>query len=134
MTIFMERLQALMNEHNLSDKELRERCGSISKNNITNWRNGTKPQPATVDKLAQFFGVSTDYLLGIDDVKQKILDTLDTPIDLQNPQIQSLLKHFSQCDGDGQLRIIHVAMTEWERTMAEKKKGAERSVAELKTS
>ena len=34
MTIFMERLQKLMDERNLTDKELREQCGDISKNNI----------------------------------------------------------------------------------------------------
>ena len=81
MTIFMERLQKLMDERNLTDKELREQCGDISKNSITNWRNGTKPQKAIVHKLADFFGVSSDYLLGIDDVKRQMLDVLDqTPI------------------------------------------------------
>ena len=34
MTIFMERLQKLMDERNLTDKDLREQCGDISKTTL----------------------------------------------------------------------------------------------------
>ena len=36
----------------------------ISSGSITKWRNGTIPQGSTLDKIASYFGVSTDYLLG----------------------------------------------------------------------
>ena len=124
MTIFMERLQKLMDERNLTDKDLREQCGDISKNNITNWRNGTKPQKAIVHKLAEFFGVSSDYLLGIDDVKQQMLNVFDqTPVPISvstQAQLDTLIKYFSLCDEEGKFRIIQLAMNEYDRSEKEK--------------
>ena len=123
MTIFMERLQKLMDEHDLTDKDLREQCGGISKNNITNWRKGTKPQVAIVHQLADFFGVSSDYLLGIDDMKQRILDILDQPTPSSAPtqsQLDTLVKYFSLCDEEGRFRIIQLAMNEYDRVAKEK--------------
>ena len=120
----MERLQKLMDERNLTDKDLREQCGDISKNNITNWRKGTNPQRAIVHKLADFFGVSSDYLLGIDDVKQQMLDVLDqTPISISastQTQLDTLIKYFSLCDEEGRFRIIQLAMNEYDRSEKEK--------------
>lgn len=132
MTIFMERLQKLMDERNLTDKELREQCGDISKNNITNWRNGTKPQRAIVHKLADFFGVSSDYLLGIDNVKQQMLDVFDqTPVPIsvsKQAQLDTLIKYFSLCDEEGKFRIIQLAMNEFDRTTKEKTDTPEDSI------
>lgn len=124
MTVFMERLQKLMDEHNLTDKDLREQCGDISKNNITNWRKGTKPQAAIVHKLADFFGVSCDYLLGIDDTKQQMLDVLNQiTVSIPAPteaQLDTLVKYFSLCDEEGRFRIIQLAMNEYDRSAKEK--------------
>lgn len=36
----------------------------ISKSNITNWKNGSIPKMDKVAKIANYFGVSADYLLG----------------------------------------------------------------------
>lgn len=112
MSIFMERLQGLMDERNINDRELKEAC-QISQNSITNWRKGMKPQAAMVDKLAAYFDVSRDYLLGIDDIKKDILSILDSP---QESFIKRLLYYYDQCDNDGKLRIIQVAMNEYDRS------------------
>ena len=120
MSVFMERLQFLMDERGMSDKELREQCGGISKNNITNWRNGTKPQAAAVHKIAEFFNVSADWLLGIDDVKERISSVLTkSAID---EQIEELVRLYRSCDAKGQFKISHIAMLEWERCEEERKK------------
>lgn len=121
MATFIERLEELMSEHGLTDKDLREQCGGISKNNITNWRKGTKPQLAIVHKLAEFFNVSTDYLLGIDNIKSNLLSTLDNlPSSPSKEQINTLVKYFSLCDEEGRFRIIQLSMNEYDRTIKEK--------------
>ena len=40
---------------------------SIASGTVTNWKNGAIPQNATLRKIADYFGVSTSYLLGIVD-------------------------------------------------------------------
>ena len=115
MSVFMERLQGLMDERNINDRELKEAC-QISQNSITNWRKGMKPQTAMVDKLAAYFDVSRDYLLGIDDLKKDVLNILDNPSDTFT---QRLLHYYSLCDNDGKLRIIQVAMNEYDRSRKE---------------
>lgn len=67
MTISVERLRQLMNEHNIkTDKELVE-AGLISKNSIRNWEKGMNTQQSTILALANFFGVTVDYLTGVSD-------------------------------------------------------------------
>lgn len=114
MSVFMERLQGLMDERNINDRELKEAC-QISQNSITNWRKGMKPQTAMVDKLAAYFNVSRDYLLGIDDIKKDMLAVLDPPEDDE----QKLLYFYRKCDKTGQFRIIQVVMNEYDRSRKE---------------
>lgn len=67
MTVLVERLRLLMEERNIkTDKTLVE-AGIISKNSIRNWERGTRPQSATVLALANYFGVTVDYLTGKSD-------------------------------------------------------------------
>ena len=37
---------------------------NISSGSITNWKNGTIPQNAKLKKIAEYFGVTIEYLLG----------------------------------------------------------------------
>lgn len=113
MSIFMDRLQLLMDEHNLNDTELREMLG-LSKNSLTNWRNGMKPQNATVHRLADFFEVSYDYLRGIDGYKQDAIKVLEpkTPPDAL---LQELMEMYKQCPPQSQIYINKVIWEEWKR-------------------
>lgn len=114
MSIFMDRLQEIMDEHEMSDRDLIREC-ELSKNTVTNWRKGMKPQIAMVDKLAAYFNVPRDYLLGLDDLKKDMLAALDDPEDDE----QKLLYFFRKCDKTGQFRIIQVVMNEYDRTRKE---------------
>lgn len=42
----------------------------VSSGSVTAWKNGTEPRSSTAAKIADYFGVSTDYLLG-NDQKEK---------------------------------------------------------------
>lgn len=114
MTVFMERLQILMDENNLNDTTLREMCG-FSKNAITNWRNGMRPQPATVHRLADFFGVSYDWLRGVEDFKDDVRRTLEPKQEPPEPLLQELMQMYKECDPQSQIYINNVIWSEWNR-------------------
>jgi len=59
-----QRLQALREKKRLSRRALAELCG-LSKNMISLYERGEKaPSVDALISLADYFGVSTDYLLG----------------------------------------------------------------------
>jgi len=117
MTVFMERLQSLMNENELNDTDLREMLG-LSRNAITNWRNGMRPQAQTVHRLADFFNVSYDYLRGIDELKEEANKILDnTPPDAM---LAELMRMYKQCNIQSQIYINKVIWEEWMRSQNEK--------------
>ena len=61
---FGERLKELRSEKSLSQMELSKATG-ISQSAIAKWELGkTEPTASAITTLADFFGESTDYLLG----------------------------------------------------------------------
>lgn len=64
MEIFAQRLKELRKEHRRTSKELSEYLG-VSQRAYLYYESATNyPDVAGLIKLADFFGVSTDYLLG----------------------------------------------------------------------
>ena len=61
--MFWERLVQLCNEKNTKPNPVAASL-KISSGAVTKWKNGTVPNAETVSKLADYFGVSVDYLLG----------------------------------------------------------------------
>ena len=117
MTVFMERLQSLMDERNLNDTDLRETLG-LSRNAITNWRNGMRPQASTVHRLAEFFNVSYDYLRGIDELKAEANEILDKTS--SNAMITELMRMYKECETQSQIYIAKIIWEEWMRSKNEK--------------
>ena len=65
--MFIKRLVILMEEHNISQVDLAKEIG-ITNVTISRYLNGTRsPRIEIVVRLAQFFHVSSDFLLGISD-------------------------------------------------------------------
>lgn len=60
---FYERLNMLCDEKGITKKQLTEDCG-LNKNSPTNWKHGKIPINSIQQLLAQYFGVSVDYLMG----------------------------------------------------------------------
>ena len=55
---------SLMKERNVTPKEISEKTG-ISTGNISDWKSGRcAPKTEALIKIADYFGVSLDYLLG----------------------------------------------------------------------
>lgn len=69
--IFGERLHNLRKRRNLSQEELGLALGR-TKNNISQLENGKRePNLALLTAISNYFGVSTDYLLGLTDQMEK---------------------------------------------------------------
>ena len=72
--LFGDRLKELRKNKNISQEELGLFCG-VAKNTISNWENNiNRPDIDLVTKLADYFNVSTDYLLGFN---QDDLDNIE---------------------------------------------------------
>ena len=77
--ISVERIFDLLYEHKIQQKELAKALG-ISAGNITEWKKGrSAPSAGVLPKIADYFDVSTDYLLGKTDEKKPAAETGDDP-------------------------------------------------------
>ena len=80
---FYKRLRDLCEERNLTVNEL-VKILNLSSGSPTAWKNGTIPRNATLIKIADYFSVTTDYLLGNENKiaptgtgKRDVLDEVD---------------------------------------------------------
>lgn len=60
--MFYDTLNALCEERGLKLTNVINELG-FSSGNLSRWKSGITPKGATIAKLANYFGVSTDYLL-----------------------------------------------------------------------
>lgn len=49
----------------------------ISRGSVTNWKNGKTPHAATIQKIADYFGVPVDQLLGKENAVSENKNTID---------------------------------------------------------
>lgn len=92
---FSDRLAGLLVEKNITQKELAMNCGLSTQcvSALITGRNN--PTGSTVATLAQFFGVSADYLLGlIDDFGARTAPAPAVMGDTNNAQERELLELF----------------------------------------
>jgi len=59
-----EKIKKLCEDEGFAISSLPEKIPelSINKASITGWKNGSKPRPAKIKMIADYFGVTTDYL------------------------------------------------------------------------
>jgi len=68
MEIFAKRLKELRKEKNLSHTQLAKKL-DVSNAAISRWENQLRvPNIIELKKIAEFFGVSADYLIGLQDL------------------------------------------------------------------
>lgn len=110
--MFYQRLRELLDGRGLSDKEFLSDIG-MSKNQMTNWKNGKIPNKSTLLLIASYFGVTMDYLLGREGkmavLEQKALDILDGNV-VFNEQERELLEAFRSTTEKGRFKIIQAVM------------------------
>lgn len=75
----MKRLKELRKSKNISQKDFAEYM-NVAQNTVSRWENGDRLMDTdTLLRAARYFGVSTDYLLGVEKRRQ-ILIEIDDPI------------------------------------------------------
>lgn len=73
--IFGKNLKELRNEKNLSQAKF-AKIIDTNQTSIWKWETGqTEPDINTIRKIAIFFGETTDYILGMDEIKRSVLKT-----------------------------------------------------------
>lgn len=78
-TDMLKRLKLLRSERGLSQEAL-GKAVSMSQQSVWKWENGlAEPDLATLSKLADFFGVSTDYLLSRTDCRAASQPSVPAP-------------------------------------------------------
>lgn len=99
--MFWERLNELCKEKNVKVTPIVIQLG-ISPGAISRWKNGATPKGEILNKFADYFGVSTDYLLGKTEKRQapegltaKDMETLEKIKFLQenSPEDYELVKN-----------------------------------------
>ena len=70
--VFTDRVLALVKENGITKNKLLTELG-LGKNSFVDWEErGNAPNGATVSKIATYFNVTTDYLLGLSNVKSPL--------------------------------------------------------------
>ena len=70
MTRFFEQYTKLCKERGMSANGVAKEIG-LPSSSVTYWKRGSLPQQRTLERVAEYFGVSADYLLGYTDEKEK---------------------------------------------------------------
>ena len=96
---------SLLNEQGKSQKELCDYLG-ITKNAFTDWKSGRiRSYHKHLDKIAEFFGVSVDYLLGkektapegtVDSKKQRFITLWDALPEDKKDLVLNLLESLTK--------------------------------------
>ena len=101
----MVRLKELRDEAGLSQGDIAEKF-SVAQNTVSSWENGKRdPDTDTVKKIAAFFDVSIDYLLGVSDIK-KAPSEEDAGLSAEEAELLELFRSASPALQDGALRVL----------------------------
>ena len=111
-----EKIKSLAKKQGISLNTLEDRVG-LGKNYIYSLKNKKTPSAEHISKIADYFNVSTDYLLGRTDNPAIAKDTVTTPdgrvIDLSNLRERVVLfdgKPLSDDDVDKIAQIIKLSL------------------------
>ena len=118
--VFLERLEALLKERRLTWKEVSTQC-HIGRNQKKYWQdNEIIPGTETLLKLADFFGVSTDYLRGTDTLKEEALNILDNQTITLSAREAQLIFKYRKLDDEGRTMVESTLIQELRRIATDK--------------
>lgn len=113
--MFYERLKKLCDERGLALTNVVVNELHMSRGNLSRWKNGNVPKGDTLSTLAEYFGVSTDYLLGTDELKKDCLATLDNQtLSLTAEEVRLVLK-YRALDDEGRTMVESTLIQETRR-------------------
>ena len=110
--MFWNVLIELCNEKGISPNFVAKELG-ITSGTVTSWKKGSVPRDTTLRKVADYFGVSTDYLLGTEhDFLQTFAKEKDPPkISESEEQLLALFREVPEADQEMVLMMIQSALS-----------------------
>lgn len=100
-------IKNLRKEKGLTQAQLAESL-KLDQTAISKWENGKAvPDTQMLIRLADFFDVSTDYLLGLSTLYYP--DRINTTVDLLSPNEKELLEIFNALEREYQAQILEYA-------------------------
>lgn len=110
---FYERYELLCAEHGMKPQtqEMLDIAG-VKSPSVSGWKNGSQPKADVLCRLAKHFDVTTDYLLGISELRKP------QTIALTEEELV-LLEAYRTASVQGRFRIIQVCMNEKETVKGE---------------
>ena len=113
--MFYERLKKICDERGLALTNVVVNELHMSRGNLSRWKNGNVPKGDTLSTLAEYFGVSTDYLLGTDELKRDCLTALDNQtLSLTADEVRLILK-YRALDDEGRTMVESTLIQETRR-------------------
>lgn len=103
---FFERYELLCGERGMKPQtqEMQDITG-VSSPSISGWKNGSMPKADVLCRLAMYFDVTTDFLLGLSEVRKPERITL-------SDHERLLIEAYRAADAAGQMNIVYVCMDE----------------------
>lgn len=112
--MFYERLKRLCDEKGTTLTNVIKELG-MSSGNLSKWKNGKTPKSDTVSALSEYFSVSSDYLLGIDSLKEKNMTILDSSTLSLTADEQWFIQKLRQLDKEGRTMVESTLIAETRR-------------------
>ncbi|WP_199427066.1 helix-turn-helix domain-containing protein [Thermaerobacillus caldiproteolyticus] len=102
-----DRLKKLRLEKKLTQEELGKRI-NVTKVSISGYENGNRtPDTETLQKLADFFNVTTDYLLGRTDNPNSPKND-DIPEELKDPELGLFFKELKEASEERREQLLKI--------------------------
>lgn len=104
------RLKYLRTKHKKKQQDLADFLG-ITRQGYAKYENGTgEPDNSTLAKLADFYGVSTDYLLGRTDTPEPLDDKDEAEFQAfaNNPELNTFYKELPESDEEAVERLREI--------------------------
>lgn len=76
--MFYLRLKQLCESHHITLTEMTQKYLGTGNSTATAWKKGACPRSDVVIKAAQYFSVTTDYLLGLSDIPERPKEELNS--------------------------------------------------------
>jgi len=77
-SIIYQRIMQLIEERGITKAQLEQECG-LSNSSIAKWQYKSIPKSDILQRIALYFHVTTDYLLGITDIRESAEQIIDDP-------------------------------------------------------
>lgn len=105
VSVLYSRIIELCDKHEITITKLEKECG-FSNATIKKWKDTSTPGIDKVQRIAKFFGVSTDYLLGITGIPTPIEELLG---DNDIVTLQRAKSKMSQVDRERMMQMLKIA-------------------------